>query len=104
MAEITNGGVTLPLKKPVKLLLKDAAGNETEQEITHLVFKKPEGKDFRAFDRTDGKIGMMFAFGASLTGLPERVFDKLDGEEDLPEVLGILAGFLRRFREIFETL
>ncbi|CAL4866734.1 hypothetical protein MMA231_00978 [Asticcacaulis sp. MM231] len=103
MAEITNGPRVYSLKAPVKILVKDASGKEDEHEIAVLNFKKPTGIDFRALDRSDGKIGMMFAFASSLTGQPDRVFDKLEAE-DVAEVIKISTDFLQGFRATFESL
>lgn len=103
MAEITNGPRTVPLKSPVKLLLRGADGNESEQEVSVLHFRKPQGADFRALDKDKGEIGKLMAFAAQITDQPGRVIDKLEAE-DFAEVMKVTVGFMEGFQEIGAAL
>lgn len=65
-----------------------------DEQISVLEFRRPTGADFRAIRPAEGNYDLMLQFAARLTGLPDSVFDDLDGVDDVPKVVGVISRFL----------
>jgi hypothetical protein len=90
------------LKVPVKVTLFAPDGKESELEVTSLTFREnPVGADYLAIEGESGKLSMMSALAAKLTGQPRKVIDKLDGNSgDWARVMNRTADFLNPILEI----
>lgn len=86
---------TIPLKRPVTLLLKSAGGEEREETILKLELHEFEAGDLRAIDGygDNDKGSMLLALMARMTRQPIRVIEKLKGD-DFAELGAKVQAFL----------
>jgi len=95
-----DGTVTLTLQFPVAATLRGPLGERAET-YDHLTFRRPNGADLR-------KIGSLDAISASallvcrLAGVPDKVFDVLDGA-DAMRASEVVADFLPSSRRAGKT-
>lgn len=71
----------LPLKHPITLTFKGPNGEEREEIVTELSFKRLKAKMLRVMDGVKGEGSQAIALIATMTGQPIKVIDELDGED-----------------------
>lgn len=81
---------TITLKHPVKL------GEET---ITTVDLRRPTGADYRQVGSPKNNYDLCLNFAAQLSGLPDSVFDQMDGVDDIPQFVDVVTGFLTSSQE-----
>ena len=76
---------SIPLTTPVTF------GEET---ISAIDLRRPTGLDYRQVGSASNNYDLCLRFAAQLSGLPDDVFDKMDGVDDIPQIVEVVSGFL----------
>lgn len=69
-------------------------GEETQQTISEIELRRPTGADYRQVGAANNNYDLCLKFAAQLSGLPDVVFDRMDGVDDIPLLVGVVSGFL----------
>ena len=77
MAKAVKEPTIVTLTEPVIMIVKDAAGVETEEEVSVLSIKPPKAGDLRVTDLHKGEVAKSLALITQLSGLPASVIDRL---------------------------
>lgn len=85
---------SIPLKNPVTF------GEET---ISAIDLRRPTGADFRQIGVANNNYDLCLKFAAQLSGLPDSVFDQMDGVDDVPQVVEVVSGFLTSSQKTGQT-
>lgn len=86
--------------KAITLLHPVQFGEET---ISVLELRRPTGADFRQVGNAKNNFDLCLKFAAQLSGLPDVVFDKMDGVDDVPQIVEVVSGFLTNSPETGQT-
>ncbi len=83
LVEHPDGQKTLRLTRPLPLRFRTKGGEEREEVLEELTFRRATGADLREVGKlADGNaLGASLTLTGRLTGKPERVIDQLDGED-----------------------
>lgn len=76
---------SIPLKNPITF------GEET---ISAIDLRRPTGLDYRQVGAANNTYDLCLKFAAQLSGLPDSVFDNMDGVDDVPQIVEAVSGFL----------
>ena len=80
--------------KTITLLHPVTLGEDTKETITKIELRRPVGGDYRQVGAANNNYDLCLKFAAQLSGLPDALFDKLDGVDDVPVVVETVSGFL----------
>jgi hypothetical protein len=88
---------TITLQHPVTL------GEESQEVISKVELRRPTGADFRQVGAANNNYDLCLKFAAQLSGLPDIVFDRMDGVDDVPKVVEVISGFLTSSQKTGQT-
>lgn len=88
-----DGTKTLQLNHPVTVKFKGQNGDEREEKITSLTFRRCTGGDMRAIAQVKNEIEMSAVLFTRLCNIRMDVYDRLDAE-DITRGAEIMEGFL----------
>jgi len=83
LTEHSDGRKTLRLTRPLSLRFRKPGGEEREETLEELTFRRATGADLREVGKhtRDNAVAAALTLTSRLTGQPERVIDQLDGED-----------------------
>lgn len=85
---------SIPLKTPIVF---------GEENIAAIDLRRPTGADFRQVGGASNNYDLCLKFAAQLSGLPDSVFDQMDGVDDVPAVVDAVSSFLLSSRTTGRT-
>ncbi len=80
--------------KTITLLHPITIGEDTKQEISVIELRRPTGADYRQVGAANNNYDLCLKFAAQLSGLPDAAFDKMDGVDDVPQIVEVVGDFL----------
>lgn len=88
---------SIPLQHPITI------GEETQQTISVIDLRRPTGADYRQVGSANNNYDLCLKFAAQLSGLPDIVFDRMDGVDDIPQLVEVVSGFLMNSQKTGQT-